>query len=165
MINLDPGENILSILRHHWISYAGPLAMVAILFIIPIFLFPLTLGISSTPIILPYFFFLSSIWYLLVLFLALGFWMDYYLDSLVITDKRVLNIDQSGLFRHIVSEFRLEKIQDVTIEIPNFLGTVFHFGNIRIHTAGEVSFSISEVPNPHAARDLILKYAKQTSSL
>ena len=160
MLNLDHGEKILMILHHHWISFAGPLSLVIILFMLPAFLLPLALGTPSTPVILPYFFFLASIWYLLVLFLALGFWMDYYLDALVITDKRILNVNQTGLFRHVVSEFRLEKVQDVTIEVPNFLGTAFHFGNIRIHTAGEVSFSIMEVPNPHEARDLILKYSR-----
>jgi len=47
-------------------------------------------------------------------------------------------------------------VQDVTIEIPNFVATLFHYGNITIQTAGEINFSIKEVPRPHVARDLIL---------
>ena len=91
--------------------------------------------------------------------------MDYYLDALVITDKRILNVDQSGLFRHTVSEFRLDRVQDVTIEVPNFIATMLRYGNITIQTAGEVSFSISEVPTPHIARDLILKQVREPATL
>ena len=93
--------------------------------------------------------------------MAFGFWIDYYLDAFVITDKRILDIDQIGLFRHTVSEFRMDKVQDVTIEVPNFSATFFHYGNIKIQTAGESFFSINEVPSPHLARDLILKHAKK----
>ena len=97
--------------------------------------------------------------------MAFAFWIDYYLDALVITNKRILSANQEGLFKHTVSEFRLERVQDVTIEIPNFVATFFHYGNISIQTAGEISFSIKEVPQPHQARDLILKHARGANNV
>lgn len=152
MLNLDPEEKVLLILHHHWITLVGPAFIVFFSLIIP-WAFVLFLK--------QFFYFAISIWYLFTLMMAFGFWIDYYLDAFVITDKRILDVDQVGLFRHTVSEFRLEKVQDVTIEVPNFTATFFHYGNIKIQTAGESNFSISEVPYPHIARDLILKNAKQ----
>ncbi|OGF68976.1 hypothetical protein A3H65_00240 [Candidatus Giovannonibacteria bacterium RIFCSPLOWO2_02_FULL_45_14] len=155
MLNLDPEEKVLLIMHHHWITLVGPAFIV---------LFSLLVPWIFISILKPFFSFAISLWYLITLMIAFGFWIDYYLDALVITDKRILDIDQIGLFRHTVSEFRMERVQDVTIEIPNFAATFFHYGNIKIQTAGEVSFSIGEVPSPHIARDLILKHAKQTTN-
>lgn len=159
MLNLEPEEKILLILHHHWIAFLGPLLIVMALFLAPLFLIP-TVTLANTPALLPLIMFLICVWYMAILFLALGFWIDYYLDALVITSKRILNVSQSGLFRHTVSEFKLERVQDVTIEVPNFLATFLRFGNIKIHTAGDISFSITEVPSPHDARDIILKHSK-----
>jgi len=159
MLNLEQNEKVLLILHHHWIAFLGPLAIAAALFLIPFFVFPF---LSAS--LLTIFLFATCIWYLIVLFMVLAFWIDYYLDALIVTDRRILNVDQTGLFRHVVSEFRLERVQDVTIEVPNFTATIFHYGNIEIQTAGETSFSIKEVPHPHLARDLILKYARQSAN-
>ena len=152
MLNLDPEEKVLLIMHHHWITLVGPFFIV---------LFSLIIPWAFISLLTPFFYFALLIWYLITLMMAFGFWIDYYLDALVITNKRVLDIDQVGLFRHTVSEFRMERVQDVTIEVPNFVATFFHYGNIKIQTAGEVSFSISEVPYPHIALDLILKNTKQ----
>ena len=165
MVNLEPGEKIVSILHHHWIAFLGPFLIILFFVLIPLFLLPVAFSIPNASALAPLFLFLTSIWYLITLFVAFGFWMDYYLDALVITDKRILNVDQSGLFRHTVSEFRLDRVQDVTIEVPNFIATMLRYGNITIQTAGEVSFSISEVPTPHIARDLILKQVREPATL
>lgn len=162
MLNLEKDEKVLLVLHHHWISFLGPLVILVSLALAPLLLIPF---IATQPTLTYLFLFLSTLWYLMVLFLALGFWIDYYLDALVVTDRRVLNVNQSGLFKHVVSEFKIDKVQDVTIEVTNFMGTFFHFGNITIQTAGEVSFSINEVPSPHTARDIILKQAKDRANL
>lgn len=164
MLNLEPQEKVLLILHHHWISILGAFSLAGFLFLIPIALFPIVISLGRSSVLMPLFLFASSIWYLITILLALAFWIDYYLDALIITDRRILNVNQEGLFRHTVSEFRLERVQDVTIEVPNFIATVLRYGNITIATAGEVSFSIKEVPNPHVARDLILKYARGTGA-
>ena len=114
MLNLDPEEKVLLIMRHHWITLVGPTFIVFFSLIIP-WIFA---SISR-----PFFSFAVSIWYLITLMMAFGFWIDYYLDALVITDKRILDIDQIGLFKHTVSEFRMERVQDVTIEVPHFSTT------------------------------------------
>ena len=143
-------------MHHHWISILGQMIFIIFLALLPLAVLPFVAALATARLVLPLFFFVSSVWYLVALLLAFAFWVDYYLDALVITDRRILNVNQEGLFKHTVSEFRLERVQDVTIEIPNFVATLLHYGSITIQTAGEISFSIKEVPRPHVARDLIL---------
>lgn len=129
--------------------------------IIPLAVFPFVLGAENTELLLPLFLFLSSLWLLVALLVGFSFWIDWHLDCLIVTTERVININQEGLFRHEVSEFRLERVQDVTIEIPHFLATVLGYGNLTIQTAGEINFSIKEIPRLKEAKDMILKYSRK----
>ena len=160
MLNLEPDEKILIALHHHWIAILGPVLMITFLVILPWALLPFALSSSRAEIITPLLFFALAVWYLVVLMLGFIFWVDYYLDVLIITTKRIVNIDQIGLFRRHVGEFRLSNVQDVAVEIPNFTATFFRYGNITIQTASEANFSIKEVPRVYEAKDLILKHSK-----
>ncbi len=164
MLKLDPDEKILIVLRHHWISILGPVLFVAFLLIAPLVAFPLVAASEKVFLLLPLFFFALSIWLLIVLALAFIFWIDYYLDVLIITSKRIINIDQIGLFRRHIAEFRLDNVQDVAIDIPNFMATFLRYGDLTIQTASESNFSIKEVPRVYEAKDLILKYSKGIGS-
>ncbi|MDP3785284.1 MAG: PH domain-containing protein [bacterium] len=161
MLKLDPDEKILIVLRHHWISIVGPVLFVAFLLIVPLGAFPLVAASEKVLLLLPLFFFALSIWLLIVLALAFIFWIDYYLDVLIITSKRIINIDQIGLFRRHIAEFRLDNVQDVAIDIPNFMATFLRYGDLTIQTASESNFTIKEVPRVYEAKDLILKYSKK----
>lgn len=165
MFSLDPEEKILLVLRHHWISILGPLLLTIFFFTVPLFTLPLVLASEQRELFFPLFLFLSLIWFLVVLLVAFSFWIDWYLDALVVTTKRIANINQRGLFRHEISEFRLERVQDVTIETPHFLATLLGYGNLVIQTAGEINVSIKEVPHTKEAKDLILKYSKKAGGL
>jgi hypothetical protein len=84
-------------------------------------------------------------------------WLFYYLNVQVITDRRIVDIDQVGLFSHTVSELHIAKIEDATSETIGILGTIFGYGNVYIQTAGTVErFEFINVPNPSAIEKLIL---------
>ena len=87
------------------------------------------------------------------------FWVDYYLDMWVITSERIIDIEQKGLFRREISEFMLDKVQDITVEIPDIMATLLKYGNINIQTAGEKSFTIKQIPKIYEAKNLILDYS------
>ena len=76
--------------------------------------------------------------------------LDYYLDIWVVTNHRVINIEQKGLFNRIVAEHQLYRIQDVMSEQKGMLATFFNYGEIHIQTAGAEKFVLFEqVPDPH----------------
>lgn len=98
-----------------------------------------------------------SIWYFL--FKALT---DFYLDAWIITDHRILEIHQLGLFKRDLSELRLSKIQDVTVKIEGILPTFFNYGTLIIQTAGVIpEFQFEQIPYPQQVKDRILQLYDQ----
>lgn len=97
-------------------------------------------------------------WLLLVWISAFIIWTDYFLDVLIVTNKRIINIEQKALFSREISSLRLDKIQDITIDISGILATFLSFGNIRIQTAGEQEeFMIRFIRDPEMLKSAILK--------
>lgn len=90
----------------------------------------------------------------------------YYLNIQIITNIRVVDIDQVGLFSHVISELHIDKIEDVTSETNGVLGTIFNYGNVYIQTAGAVErFEFNNVPNPAEIERMVLDlYEKRPNS-
>lgn len=97
--------------------------------------------------------------YLYLMFLTLSLfvlWVIYYLNMQIITDMRVVDIDQEGLFSHTTSELNIAKVEDVTSEVKGLLGTMFNYGNVYVQTAGAVErFEFTNVPSPANIQKLI----------
>jgi hypothetical protein len=91
----------------------------------------------------------------LILFIV---WIDYYLDVWIVTNKRIINIEQLGLFRREISELDHVKIQDVTSEVKGLIPTLFNYGYIYVQTAGEKErFVFKQVPDPVRVRNIIME--------
>ena len=94
------------------------------------------------------------------LFLCLSLliiWLSYYLNLQIITDRRIVDIDQQGLFSHTISELHIENIEDVTSETKGLFGTLFNYGMVYVQTAASIErFEFDNVPNPAAIEKLIL---------
>lgn len=76
-------------------------------------------------------------------------WVDYYLDVWIVTDERILNIVQNGLFSRTVSELSMANVQDVTSELRGKMQTFLDFGDVHIQSAGERErFLFDNVGNP-----------------
>lgn len=99
----------------------------------------------------------ASIFFLYGLLFCFQTFIDYWLDVFIVTDKRVLDIEQSGLFSRTVSELRMYRIQDVTAEVKGFIHTIFDYGNIHIQTAGEKQrFEFIDVAHPNQMAKMII---------
>lgn len=111
---------------------------------------PGTLGyVLLAGIALGYYFF---IWVLLY-----GFWLDYFLDYYMVTNKRLVDVEQSGLFSRTIAEQPLYRIQDVTSEVRGVLPSMLGYGSVFIQTAGtKERFVFEEVPHPEEVVRLIL---------
>lgn len=93
------------------------------------------------------------------LFLFQNF-IDWYLDMWIVTDQRIINIEQKGLFGRTTSELMLYNVQDVTSEISGFIHTIFGYGKIEIQTAGEKTrFIFENIPRPNHVAKRILELA------
>lgn len=163
MLQLKGGEKIILVIRKHWFVMARTVFVFFVLLFIPAVVLALLpalgqfLDISSLG---PFINFLSALYLMMLLAFLYLTWMDYYLDMWIITNERIIDVEQFGLFSREISEIPISRVQDVTIEVHGIIETLLKFGTLRIQTAGEREFSIHSAPRLYEAKDAILKYAR-----
>jgi len=162
-ISLEQGEKIVVRAHKHWFVYVVQILPFSLFSIIPIvYFFVAGTPIESTGPSLPLFF--SGVLYLILWILLFISWTDYYLDVFILTDRRVMYISQKSLFTRKISTSRLDRVQDVSIEVSGMMPTFLNYGDIFIQTAAEDrEFIIHDIPNPDVIKDKIL--SKYTSVL
>jgi len=163
MIPLEQNEEVLLEVRKHWFILFVETVGFLILALVPFILF--SEGVTTkiykfVGISLGWGFlgaFLAASWFLL---LWVGFfirWTTYILDVLILTNKRVVYVNQQGLFSRRVSTSRLDRVQDVASEVAGVIPTLLNFGTITVQTAAEErEFIIRGIPNPIAVKEQIL---------
>lgn len=155
----EENEKIFRILHRHWFN-------ILVQFIpgmVCVFLLIMAAGI--VPSMFPdfwrnsytIFWFFETLMYMVLWVWSALIFVDYYLDVWVITDRRVVNVEQKGLFLRQVSELRYQKIQDVTTEVEGFFPTLLDFGEVFVQTAGEKArFLFHNIPRPYEIKALIM---------
>lgn len=58
----------------------------------------------------------------------------WYFTIYIVTNQRLRQVTQRGLFGKDVIELRLSKIQNISYNVPGFTGEIFQFGTIVIQT-------------------------------
>jgi hypothetical protein len=158
-------ETICLVLREHWIVlfmkvfvWSVFVIMLMALHYFDTYYFPGWLGPELLPII-------EMLKICFLMFLVLGLFIIfvlYYLNVYIITDERIVNIEQAGLLHHTVSELHLDQIQDVTAEIHGLPENIFDYGDVYIQTAGETErFLFHNVPGPSKVTKTILDLYEQ----
>ncbi len=172
MIDFDRDENIIYEVRKHWLIFVSEVALLALIAIVPLsFLSLFSIeGFNdqfSYTGIFSLFTFFYAMWLLMCWVMVFVFWTNYYLDVWIITDKKILNIDQHGLFKREVIILHLDKIQDITYVISGVVATTLNYGNIQVTTAGsEKNFELRGVPNPALVQskinEALISFKKET---
>ncbi|SRR6266404_4486447 len=102
------------------------------------------------------------------LFLTLSLFLIFifhYLNIQVITNLRVVDVTQEGLFSHTISELHIDKIEDATSQTNGILGTMFNYGDVYVQTAGAVErFEFNNVPNPAGIEKMVLDLYEKNSN-
>jgi hypothetical protein len=164
--NQEPGEKVIKIIRRDLFILVKKIAFFLLLSIAPLAFFYLVIinnpevltGELSWPLIILG----ASAYYLFIWLFFFFSFVDYYLDVWIVTNRRIIDMEQNGLFSRTVSEQKLEKMQDVTSEVRGFFPTIFAYGNVYIQTAGEKErFHFRQIPNPDAVRDLLIKLEEE----
>lgn len=168
MINIDEGEKIIKMVRRHYLVLVPLLLSIIFAAIVPILLYffmisdflPWTEEIKNAIVdfVREWKVFAYALWLLLLWVFFFIEWTDYYLDLWLVTDKRIIDIEQKGFFHRDVTSFRYEDIQDITVETRGFIETLFKFGTLHIQTAGHNrQILIRDAYDPEGARALILE--------
>ncbi len=158
-------EKICLVFRQHWITLFSKLLtwliLVAAFFALSYFdnqYLPGLVDEAYLPIV-------DVVKVVFVMALVLGLFVVlvlYYLNMYVVTSERIVDIKQSSLLHHTISELHLEQIQDVTADVKGFLENIFDYGDVYIQTAAETErFKFDKVPNPTKVTKLILDLYEQ----
>ena len=157
----QPDEKILLVVREHWFRLVFKLVIILVLSLLPVIFKMLLVGtdifnrsqtadaIAQTVI---------SVYYLALLVALFIVFVLYYLNIHIVSEERVVDIDQVGLLFHQVSELNVEKIEDVTSQTAGFIGNLLNYGTVFVQTAGTIErFEFNNVPNPEKVASVILE--------
>ena len=151
--NSQPQEKVQIFLRRHWIDLLRIFFFSFLMLLVPVAIFALAqigeVNLFAHPFWGPASM-LMLIGYLFIVFsITLTEITDYWLDVWIVTNERVMNAEQHGLFNRLVSEVHLEQIQDITSETKGFAETFLTYGDVYVQTAGERErFRFKNVDNP-----------------
>lgn len=164
--NQQVNEKVEIFMRRHWIDLVRIAANTVGLLLVPAFVGVVIsvtgVNIVGQPILGPLALVIFSVYLLLVSTLTLTSLTDYWLDVWVVTNERIINSEQLGLFNRVVSEVKLEQIQDITSEQKGFLETFLTFGDVYIQTAAERErFQFKNIDNPD---DIKIKIGSLTNT-
>lgn len=168
-ISFESDEKVLKEVRKHWFivftQYFGmlvvalfPLVAYISLSLIPPFVPLLTL--VNTPLLIAGY----SGWLILVWMGLFSIWTNYYLDIWTLTNKRLITVDQRGLFSRNTGSFRLERLQDINVSVRGILATFLKFGDLEAETASsDKNFVAKGIPDPQGFKALILQASDSTT--
>jgi uncharacterized membrane protein YdbT with pleckstrin-like domain len=99
---------------------------------------------------------LTVFWYLMSFGYLLMVFVNWYFNVLIISNKKIIDIDVNGLLYKNISEAALRNIEDVTSTVKGTFSTIFNLGEVSIQTAGEKrEFEFTMMDNPSQVRDVI----------
>lgn len=158
------GENLEFSLRRHPIVFLGPIFIFLLLAAIPYA--AKAIIFADAPLVLTHPFLdiglklFMSIYYLAIWIFFFSQFTDYYLDINIVTNDRIIDINQKGLFGRSVAELDLTRVQDVHSTIKGIIPTLLNYGTVEVQTAAtEENFVFEQVHDPHKVRQRILELA------
>lgn len=154
----EPGETVFLLLRRHRFTIMYPISFILLLALVPIVIW---LGFAeqiAKSAFSPLFSFLSSLWYLL-LWASLFYRLTLHnLNTVVVTDRRIIENEQYGFFNRKVSELHTYRVQDVTVHTHGVLETLMGFGDISVQTAAsDKEFVFHRIADPEKVKDKIMQ--------
>ncbi len=152
----EAGEEILLLLRRHFVTNIPWAAMAILLLLLPLgfpffvanFPIPLPSGITLT--------FYTAFYYLIIFGFVLINFSLWYFHTGMVTTVRLVDIDLSGILIRHISEAKNKSIEDVSYTQIGFVRSLFNYGDVMVQTAGaESNIEYDRVPKPSVVADII----------
>ena len=130
--NMRPWEEILTVIKRHWIVYV----MLGIYFLI------WCLISLSLYLIIWFTLFINLIniifWMFFSVFLYIE-WLNHELDMYVVTNNRIIWIDQISFLNRTISECNLWQVQEVNSKTSWLFANIFNYWTLSVQTAWNVT--------------------------
>ncbi len=157
----DKNEQIIIFVRPHWLTTIRWLATTLGFIVLPALIKPLIPAEI-------YFFagrFIEAgliLWYLFTLAYLLRNFLGWYYDVYFVTDERVVSVEFVNMMQKMVSDTRVDRIQDIALSQKGFFQSMFNYGDVLIQTAAEVSlFTFKNIPHPQSVVEALQRLILQ----
>lgn len=169
MIQLLEGEKVIVGIRKHWFVFFIEAIGLFIAALVPFALLPFAerffpeavaaVGVTQFENAIVFF---AAAWLILLTMVFFVIFTNYYLDMLIVTNQRLIDIDQIALFSRDVATMPLHNLEDVKVEELGIFATLFKFGNLHIQTAAETKeVVIRGIRHPERAKDWVMNAYQQ----
>lgn len=159
IVFFDEGEEPVLVLRKHWFVFVKTIAASVGAGLIPFAVWGLlsATGLAMPDVAVRTLAYVATLWSFVVWLALFIFWTEFYLDIWIVTDRRIFNIQQVGLFRREATSCEIERVQEVVVTVGGPFETLLHYGTVVIQTAGPSSEYITAhgLPHPEMLRALI----------
>ena len=87
-------------------------------------------------------------------------WYRWWNDVYLLTNQRLIDVDQKKLFHRVVAEAPLENVQDVSFETRGVVQTIFNYGTVFVKTASVTTeIAMEGVTDPQSVQQAVLRAA------
>ncbi|MCX6745376.1 MAG: PH domain-containing protein [Candidatus Parcubacteria bacterium] len=153
-INLHAEEEIIGVLHHHPVTYAKQIAITTVLILGSFFLMFYLFSLGELGVAL----FCAII--LTGLFYGGREFFIWYANSVIITNQRLVDIDQLGFFHKTVSDISYEKFLDISYSVKGVWQTIFHIGTIKVQSTG-AALVLRNIQQPGKVNQLLADLIKE----
>lgn len=149
-VQLEPNEHLHMIIRKHWVIFMESVILTLVL-----------VGTCLGIYLVAEFAHVPSLFTLLSIIGIgmIGFqyifihWVNDELDVFIITNRRIITLDQINFLDRKLSQTTIDNVQEVNSSTSGLLGNIFEYGNLMIRTASDMSndksdFQITKIPHP-----------------
>lgn len=161
--NQRPDEEIIFSLRQHpWVLSKPAFVLIVALLIMLLSYYIWQINSISLAVI-------GAGLIFIIVYISIS-WYSYTNDLCIVTNQRLIKIDQKGYFHRRVSETELDNIYNINYEIKGIMKSLLNYGDIKVSTVGDdISvIAIINVENPHYIQEKIMdlhaKYKKKIYS-
>ncbi|MEK7135450.1 MAG: PH domain-containing protein, partial [Patescibacteria group bacterium] len=156
----EVGENVVLLLRRHKFTVLFPLSFLGLLAVLPLAIWvflPPSIDFDLNTLS-PLFWFILSLFYLFLWVLLFYFLTLYSLNTVIVTNHRIIENEQRAFFSRKVSELHVYRVQDVSAHTHGLIETFVGYGDIYVQTAGsEREFTFKKIGNPEEVKDRIMQ--------
>jgi hypothetical protein len=154
-------EEVLYVFRKHPIVMRKGLVLgSAAMLVGPLYTLALTFLHPDNPPSIPFFFISVAVSFVLAAVVFLPWWIGWHFSVFIVTNQRLIQITQKGLFHRSVVDMGLRQIQMVNYEISGLEQTLLGFGTIMMQTmVGDLV--IHEIHHPARIQKKVLEILRE----
>lgn len=159
-------EHVVYVLRRHPIVFLPTIILFTILYAVPFIVYVMinlfVFDLSRDPRWLAITILFGASYLLIISVVFFVQFISYYLDIWIVTNDRIIDIEQYNIFSRTVAELDLFRIQDVTSSVHGFFPSILHYGDVEVKTASQnIDIVFHKIMHPNTVREDLLRLSHE----